>query len=216
MINKIELKTILVYCVILASIGTNSAFCDDNIPLNTLVGVVSDSNNSNPIANVSISILGANSGTVLTGGVTDENGKFRIQHGSTKTIDMVFEYIGFEKKYIYGVELLSDNSGPGIIDLGRIILKSSVIDLDAVNVSGTSRIYQIGLEKNVYRVSQSLMLPGKTGADALRAIPSVDVDIDGVISLRGDKNVTILVDGFPSGMASGDRRSRADLSLIHI
>ena len=211
MINKIELKTILVYCVILASMGTNSAFCDENIPLNTLVGVVSDSNNSNPIANVSISILGANSGTVLTGGVTDENGKFRIQHGSTKTIDMVFEYIGFEKKYIYGVELLSDNSGPGIIDLGRIILKSSVIDLDAVNVSGTSRIYQIGLEKNVYRVSQSLMLPGKTGADALRAIPSVDVDIDGVISLRGDKNVTILVDGFPSGMASGDRRSRTDI-----
>ena len=117
MINKIELKTILVYCVILASMGTNSAFCDENIPLNTLVGVVSDSNNSNPIANVSISILGANSGTILTGGVTDENGKFRIQHGSTKTIDMVFEYIGFEKKYIYGVELFSDNIGPGIIDL---------------------------------------------------------------------------------------------------
>ena len=39
----------------------------------------------------------------------------------------------------------------------------------------------------------------------------MDVDIDGVISLRGDKNVTILVDGFPSGMASGDRRSRADI-----
>ena len=126
MINKIELKTILVYCTILFLIGTNSAFCDENIPLNTLVGVVSDSNNSNPIANVSISILDPNSGAVLTGGVTDENGKFRIQHGSTKTIDMVFEYIGFEKKYIYDVELLSDKSSPGIIDLGRIILNPFV------------------------------------------------------------------------------------------
>lgn len=206
-----RIKIIFTNCMILLLFESQPVFCDDLSLDVTLIGVVSNSNNSRTLENVSVSILNGNSSIVISGGVTDESGKFRIHYNSIETINMVFEYIGYEKKYIYDVDIASNKNISEAIDLGDIFLVPAVIDLDAINVLATSRLYQVGLDKNVYKVSNNLMLQGKTGADALRAIPSVDVDIDGVVSLRGDKNITILVDGFPSGMASGDRRSRVDI-----
>ena len=206
-----RIKPILFYCTILVSLETEPVFCDGHSAISTLVGAVSDSIQLNPIENASVSILEPVNGSVVSGGVTDKDGKFRVQYSSGKTIDLAIEFIGYEKKYIYGIDLASDINNPELIDLGKIILVPAVINLDLIRVSGTSRSYQIGVDKNVYKVSKNLLLKGQTGLDALRAIPSVDVDMDGVISLRGDQNVTILVDGVPSGMASGDRRGRADI-----
>ena len=196
-----RIKPILFYCIILVSLETEPVFCDGHSAISTLVGAVSDSIKLNPIEKASVSILEPVNGSVVSGGVTDKDGKFRVQYSSGKTIDLAIEFIGYEKKYIYGIDLASDINSPELIDLGKIILVPAVINLDLIRVSGTSRSYQIGVDKNVYKVSKNLLLKGQTGLDALRAIPSVDVDMDGVISLRGDQNVNILVDGVPSGLA---------------
>ncbi len=69
------------------------------------------------------------------------------------------------------------------------------------------------IDSTSYSLAEDLQAKTGSLADALRNIPSVDVDPQGNVSLRGDSNVTILIDGRPSGMLSGDGRAQAILSM---
>ena len=177
---------------------------------NVLIGILADSTDVSPIGNASLSVLDPLTNAVISGGVTNKDGRFRIEYAFEGEIDIAIGHIGYKKRYIYGIAPRLSTDRKRILDLDVILLSPIVISLDPIRVSGISRSYQVGIDKNSYKVSKSTMLRGKTGADALRAIPAVNVDIDGVISLRGDRNVTLLVNGILSGMASGDRRSTVE------
>ncbi|MBI1405260.1 MAG: TonB-dependent receptor [Caulobacter sp.] len=85
--------------------------------------------------------------------------------------------------------------------------------VDAVEVKVAPAEVRTSIDSTSYSLANDLQASTGTLADALRGVPSVDVDPDGNVSLRGDSNVTILVDGRPSGMLSGDGRGQAILSL---
>ena len=175
-----------------------------------MIGILADSTDVSPIGNASLSVLDPLTNAVISGGVTNKDGRFRIEYAFEGEIDIAIGHIGYKKRYIYGIAPRLSTDRKRILDLDVILLSPIVISLDPIRVSGISRSYQVGIDKNSYKVSKNTMLRGKTGADALRAIPAVNVDIDGVISLRGDRNVTLLVNGILSGMASGDRRSTVE------
>ena len=177
---------------------------------NVLIGILADSTDVSPIGNASLSVLDPLTNAVISGGVTNKDGRFRIEYAFEGEIDLAIGHIGYNKRYIYGIAPDLSMDRQRTLDLGVILLSPTVLSLDPIRVSGISRSYQVGIDKNSYKVSKNTMLRGKTGADALRAIPAVNVDIDGVISLRGDRNVTLLVNGILSGMASGDRRSTVE------
>lgn len=87
------------------------------------------------------------------------------------------------------------------------------IEVREVQVSGTRAKTQVQLDRRVYTVSQSLQSITGSAADVLNEVPSVDVDPDGNVTLRGDANVTILVDGKPSAQFSG---TSAGLALLQL
>jgi outer membrane receptor protein involved in Fe transport len=85
--------------------------------------------------------------------------------------------------------------------------------VDGVTVTGTPSPYRATIDTQSYSIAQDLMTTSGSIADALKGVPSVEVDVEGNLSLRGDPNVTILIDGRPSGMFRGDGRGDALMNL---
>ncbi|HAI41204.1 MAG TPA: TonB-dependent receptor, partial [Maribacter sp.] len=86
-------------------------------------------------------------------------------------------------------------------DLGTVKLALDVAQLEAVEVVGEKTTVEVRLDKKIYNIGKDLTNSGATITDALNNVPSVDVDVEGAISLRGNENVRILINGKPSALA---------------
>ncbi|NMH28951.1 outer membrane beta-barrel family protein [Flavobacterium silvaticum] len=127
----------------------------------------------------------------IAGGITDSKGSFSIDVPAG-TYDISFEFISFQSSKMTGKVLNSDTN------LGSIGLSEDAQMLSEVTVRAERTSVEIKLDKKVYNVGQDLMVKGGTVSDVLDNIPSVTVDPDGTIALRGNENVRILIDGKPS------------------
>lgn len=81
--------------------------------------------------------------------------------------------------------------------------------VEGVTVTGDANAMRTSIDRRSYSVANDLSAKTGSISDALRNIPSVEVDVQGNVSLRGDANVTIMIDGKPSGMFNGDGRADA-------
>src|SRR5690349_3426524 len=78
-----------------------------------------------------------------------------------------------------------------------------------VVITGQAPAIQTGIDRRSYNVANDLQATTGSIGDALRNVPSVQVDVEGNVSLRGDANVTILIDGKPSSLFQGDNAGQA-------
>ena len=155
--------------------------------------VVAKSNNQ-PLEYTEIRIINGDNKTV-NGGLTDNNGLFSIEiPEGTYTINI--EFLSF-KPLLIPAKVIQGNT-----HLGSIFLEDAATQLDEVVIRSEKTTVEIKLDKKVYNVGQDLMVKGGTVSDVLDNIPSVAVDTDGTISLRGNENVKILIDGRPSNAIS--------------
>lgn len=90
------------------------------------------------------------------------------------------------------------------LDLGEVVLKPEAKQLEEVVIVTEKNQMMLDLDKRVYNVKENLINAGANAADVLENIPSVSVDVDGNISLRGSENVQVLIDGKPSGLIGSD------------
>ena len=157
-----------------------------------LSGIISDAESSEPLPYATMSVYNRN-GDLADGGIADENGVFKLNL-PPNDYSLNFEYIGFESVTI------DIKPYPNNINIGTVKLISSFDSLEGVDVVGQSAEVEIRLDKRVYNVSKNNLIRGGTVSDVLENVPSVSVDIDGNIELRGNNNVRILVDGKPSGL----------------
>lgn len=132
----------------------------------------------------------------VSGGITTETGDFSIK---TKkgTYEISIEFLGFEPVVFKNKIVSSD------IRLGTISLVTDENNLDAVEIIAEKSTVEIRLDKKIYNVGKDMTVKGGTAADVLANVPSVTVDIEGAVSLRGNENVRILINGKPSTFASG-------------
>ena len=157
-----------------------------------LSGIITDAESSEPLPYATVSVYNRN-GDLTDGGIADENGVFKLNL-PPNDYSLNFEYIGFESVTI------DIKPYPNNINIGTVKLISSFDSLEGVDVVGQSAEVEIRLDKRVYNVSKNNLIRGGTVSDVLENVPSVSVDIDGNIELRGNNNVRILVDGKPSGL----------------
>ena len=167
-------------------------------------GMVVDSTTGFSIEYASISVLG-HDGDVITGGVTDADGFFRIREISPGHYDVKIEFMGFKAYQIEEVKL--SMRGERSKDLGTITLTSAFIQLDAVNVVDDKPIFEFEADKMVYNSADDIVAGSGTAEDVLNKVPMVTVDQDGVVSLRGNPNVKVLINGRPN-------RSGGDVDYI--
>lgn len=169
---------------------------DDRIKINdgTIMGKVQEVNSSATIEYVNVVLLNNTDGTVVTGTVTDEEGNFKLTNIQPKEYFLEFRFIGFSDKRLE-VDLTRGNI---IVDLGIITLEPTSVNLEDVVVEGQRTPVSYKIDKKVVDVSQMQTVVSGNAADILENVPSVTVDIEGNVSLRGSSNFTVLVDGRPS------------------
>ena len=158
-----------------------------------VIGNIVDQDTNIPLEYATVSIFKSGDSIVKYGGVSDSKGKFEIE--VTKGLyDFKIEYISFNEKLINGI-LVSKETNLGII---KMSINENL--LDEVEVIGEKTEVEIKLDKTVYNIGKDLTLRGSSVSDVLDNLPSVAVDIDGNVSLRGNQSVTILINGKPSGL----------------
>ncbi|MGY5850884.1 TonB-dependent receptor domain-containing protein [Salegentibacter sp. F14] len=160
----------------------------------TISGTVIDNELEVPLEYATISIINTNDPSDINGGVTDVDGKFSIDVAKG-TYNILVEFISYEPKRFNNRKIESD------LNLGTIQLGVSSSSLDEVVVRAETTQVDVRLDKKIYNIGKDLTTAGGTVSDALNNVPSVTVDIDGGISLRGNENVRILINGKPSAMA---------------
>src|SRR5690606_21978292 len=79
--------------------------------------------------------------------------------------------------------------------------------LDEVVVTSERPLMEMGIDKKVFNVDKNITSTGGSATDVLQNVPSVSVDVDGAVSLRGKSNVTILIDGKPATLLGGDEQT---------
>jgi hypothetical protein len=182
--------------------------------IGVIQGSVTDSSTGAPIEYASISIVDNHDGDVVTGGLSNKDGSFNISEIPLGQYVVIIEFIGYSKKEIGPLKIFPGNmvGGEGKIKhfLGEIPLKISSVNLDAVEVIGDESQFIQTVDKQIFKVGKNLTASGGTGFDLLRKVPTVDVDIDGEVSIAGDANVTILIDGKRSGLTGSNRRGVVD------
>ena len=161
--------------------------------LHTVTGKVTDETGI-PLEYATISLENTVNPDNITGGITDPEGNFSIDV-SEGTYNITVEFISFQPKTFENREITSD------VDMGTVTLGMAAGELDEVVVTAETTQVEVRLDKKIYNIGKDLTTQGGTVADALNNVPSVAVDIEGGISLRGNDNVRILINGKPSAMA---------------
>lgn len=159
-----------------------------------ITGKVMDAEMNAPLEFATVSVVNANDPADVTGVVTGSRGNFSIEVPEG-TYNVVVEFISYETKKINDRKVDSD------LNLGTIQLGLDSDSLDEVLVQAETTQVSVQLDKKIYNIGKDLTTAGGTVSDALNNVPSVSVDIEGGISLRGNQNVRILINGKPSAMA---------------
>jgi iron complex outermembrane recepter protein len=157
----------------------------------SVTGTVIDKNLQEPLPYVTVAIKKAN-GELLTGGVTDDNGNFKISEIDGGTYEVAVQFIGY-KTYTTHISISSSERN---IELGVLQLEEDMASLDEVTVTAERTTIQQKLDRKVITIGKDLTTAGPTASDIMNNLPSVNVDQQtGDISLRGNQNVRVMVDG---------------------
>ena len=177
----------------------------DRPKIGVVFGSVEDGDSGTPIEFATISILAFDEDKVITGGVTDAKGRFRITEIPIGRFRAQIGFMGYVSTEVGDIRL--SPRGGTEQDLGTLRLEPNIQALEAAEVVEQRSSLEMMIDRKVFRVGDDLNSAGSTATELLRNVPSIDVDIDGNLSLRGSGNVTILIDGRPSGMTGSATQS---------
>ena len=156
-----------------------------------ITGIVNDKVSKQPLEYATLTFTNTKNPKAVFGGITNAKGEFNIEVNAG-SYNVKIEFISFKAIEI-SQQVYKESS-----NLGTIFLEEDANQLNEVVVRSEKTTVEIKLDKKVYNVGTDLMVKGGTVSDVLDNIPSVSVDSDGAVSLRGNANVRILVDGKPS------------------
>ena len=180
---------------------------DQKMPaIGILKGSISDSTSGKKIEYASVTLINLRSNEIVTGALSNKQGDFLIKEIPLGRYKAIIEFIGYKTQQINPINIFPGQSGGIEQNLGNLKLSVSSINLSQVEVLGESQFIQT-IDKQIFTVGKNLASSGGSGEDVLNQVPTVAVDIDGNITLRGDANVTVLIDGKKVGF---DRRSMVD------
>ncbi len=160
----------------------------------TISGKVVDADSGQPLEYATFVLQETDSPDKVTGGITDTSGEFSIETAPGK-YNIRVEFLSF-KTFSSNNQTYTTST-----NLGTIKLEADVAQLEAVEVVGERTTVEVRLDKKIYNIGKDITTSGGNVSDALNNIPSVSVDVEGAISLRGNDNVRILINGKPSALA---------------
>ena len=186
-------KLFLLFSLLFTVCGHTQKLPSENSAGISIKGSVIDKETLQPLEYATIILVNKKSPNRIQGGITDKYGVFQLKVPSG-IYDVKVEFIGFDNFIKYNIEINKTK------DFGQIALKISQNLLDEVELIADKTEVEINLDKRIYNVGKDLTVRGGNVADVLGNVPSVSVDLEGNVSLRGNENVRILINGKPSGL----------------
>ena len=164
-----------------------------NVNLVLVSGKIIEIETNLPLEYATITFFSKVENKMKGGGITDPDGNFSISIPQG-TYDVSVEYFSFENITRLNVNFNQDTN------LGTLKMNSNLQALDVVDIIAEKTTVEIKLDKKIYNVGRDLTVRGGSVSDVLDNVPSVSVDIEGNVALRGNGNVRILINGKPSGL----------------
>lgn len=212
------MKRIIVLILILSAsklFGNNVSMFNetdvDDDKRGKITGMVLDETTKHPMEYANIAIYNIEDSSLVTGGITDENGVFEITGTGFGEFYLEANFIGFNKTRVAEITLKPESR---VFDAGNIDLSPVAVSLAEVSVVADKAAVEYKLDKKVVNVSQVISAVGGTAVDVLENTPSVQVDIEGNVSLRGSSNFTVLIDGRPSVLSGSDALRQIPASAL--
>lgn len=189
------------FLLLVLLIPITPTFAQTNPTSGSIAGRVIDANNK-PLSYTTVTLLKTDS-SVVNGALTEENGTFNISSVALGAYMLRVNALGYTPKFITNIILTSDKSSKY---LGAISIASSSQMLKEVEIVGEKAMVEMSIDKKVFNVDKNITATGGSATDVLKNVPSLSVDVDGDVSLRG-KGATILIDGKPATLLGGDAAS---------
>ncbi|MDP5088924.1 MAG: carboxypeptidase-like regulatory domain-containing protein [Saprospiraceae bacterium] len=168
-------------------------------------GFVFDSETKKPIEFASVSVLGKDS-SIVAGTVTDENGKFQVKSERGNSSVLRFQFMGYES--------LDFKPGEKSGNIPAIYLTASVSTLEEIIVNGERKTQTIQIDKQVFDTKQFQNAANGTGLDLISRLPSVTVNVEGEILLRGSASFLVLIDGKPTQRTASEALAQLPANVI--
>lgn len=207
-------KRFLLVLALIAGMLTTSAQTQ-NAPMNAargvVKGVVIDASSSKPMEFVNVALYSKKDSVLLTGTITNKQGEFSITPVKRGNYYLEINFIGFKKKTVSDIFV---NKEQPVVDVGRQTLQPSNTELEGVEIVAEEQRVEYKIDRKIVNVSQDLNSRGGTAVDVLENTPSVEVDIEGNVSLRGSSSFTVLIDGKPTTLDGNDILKQLPASSI--
>ncbi len=173
----------------------------------SITGKVLSYEQSKPLEYVSLKLFQLPDSVFVKGSFSNPEGKFEILAGPGKYY-LKLSVALYEDESTESFELKPTQAN---LHLGTLRMqKPKTQETKEVVVRGQKEVMETGIDKKVYNVAEDLNVNGGTANDILNRLPSVEVDQDGGVLLRGQGSVTILIDGRPSSMSGGNGKTLLD------
>lgn len=171
-----------------------------------IFGTIKETVSQSPVPFATVVAISTHSDRVLNGSTSDDTGAFMLTVDSAD-FRIEIRAIGFDT---YRVDSVTVQAGK--VDLGSIQLGSAVQDVEEVKVTAERSSMEFKLDKRVFNVGKDISSTGMGALEVLNNVPSVNVDIEGNVTLRGNSGVQILIDGKPSAMSDDPSKALGTLT----
>lgn len=189
--KQTPLSVLLLLFVFLTALTTAA----QNRAQSTVTGTVIEAATNTPLEYASIYAQNESNSSIVSGAMTDERGRFSFDLPDGNYYIKI-DFLGFKTLELKNIAV------QGNTDIGVQKVQDDTQMLEEVTVIAERSTVDIKLDKKIYNVGQDMIVKGGTAADVLDNVPSVVVDSEGTISLRGNENVKVLIDGKPTGLAN--------------
>lgn len=174
-------------------------------------GVILDQDNNEPLEYVSVAIFSLDDKKLVTGTVTELDGSFTIDGLGKGQYYVEVSFIGYEKHVVKEIQIEENKAS---INLGSIILPRSIEHLSEVEIVGEEMSVEYKIDRKVINVSQQLTAASGNAVDILENLPSITVDVEGNVALRGSTGIMVLIDGRPTVLDASEALKQIPANTI--
>ena len=196
----------IIFCFIISSVYA-SDFSEESL----VKGKVLDADGKQPLQYATVSLLNSKNDSIVDGTITDHLGVFKIKNVYPGTYNLKISFIGYKPMIINDVIVDSKKNS---VDLGEIKLSVTSETIDEVEVFADQSPVTFEVDRKVIHVNQQDISSSGTAVNILENYPSVTVNIDGTVSLRGSSSFTVLVDNKPTVLDPSDVLNQIPASTI--
>ncbi len=164
-------------------------------------GIVKDDQYKTAVKFANVVLFSARDSSVVEGVVCDENGSFEMTELAYGRYYILVDFLGYEKVNIEDIKLHPRQKEK---DMGTIYLKHIAENIEEVEILAERNFVEYKIDRKVINISKNINASGGTIVDALENAPSIQVDIDGNVTMRGSSNFKVLIDGKPTVLDAND------------